>query len=186
MTGTTIEREIVALLLGPRWGAAVVPLQLLPLVMPITMLSPFLNTAFQGIGRSGVVFMNVFTAFLVMPAAFWIGTRWQLLGVSMAWIIGFPLVFLVNLQRMLPLVGLSLPCVLMALAPPALAAAGMYACVVIARHFLSASMSAPLLMAALVAAGAAGYAISTLAANRSGAREMMDLVRNRQSDDRLV
>ena len=152
-----------------------VPLQLLPLVMPITMLGPFLNTAFQGIGRGGVVFMNAVTTLLVMPAAFWIGAKWGLLGLSMAWLIGFPLMFLVNLQRMLPLVGLKLSDVLAAVALPAMAAAGMYACVVIARQLLASGLPAPVLMATLIAAGTAGYLIITLATNRIGVREVADL-----------
>lgn len=45
----------------------------------------------------------------------------------------FSLVFLVNLRRMLPLVGLKLSAVLMAIALLALAAAGMYVCVGIAQ-----------------------------------------------------
>lgn len=174
---SAIAPEIVAVLLGPKWAAAVVPLQLLPLVMPITMLSPFLNSAFQGIGRGRVVLMNVFTASLVMPAAFWIGANWGLLGLSVAWLIGFPLVFLVNLRRMLPLVGLKLSAVLTAIALPASAAAGMYVCVGVARELLTVVLSAPVLMAALIVAGVAGYSIITLAANRGGVREVVDLFR---------
>jgi len=172
---SSIAQEIVSVLLGPKWDAAVVPLQLLPLVMPITMLGPFLNTAFQGIGRGSVVLMNVLTASLVMPAAFWIGTKWGLLGLSMAWLIGFPLLFLVNLHRMLPLVGLKLSDVLAAAALPAMAAAAMYACVAVARRLLAPGLPAPVLMATLIAAGAAGYVIITLATNRNGVREVVGL-----------
>ena len=174
-----IAPEIVAVLLGAKWGAAVTPLQLLPLVMPLTMLSPFLNTAFQGIGRGGVVFMNTLTACAVLPAAFWIGSGWGLRGLCIAWLIGFPVVFLVNLWRMLPLVGLKLSAVMKAIAVPALAAAGMYGCVGIARHFLAAGLSAPVLMAALITAGIAGYVTITFATNPGGAREVLDLFRRK-------
>src|SRR5207244_13229046 len=93
---SSIAHEIVTVLLGPKWQAAVVPLQLLALVMPINMLSPFLNTAFQGIGRGGVVFMNVFTALLVMVSAFLIVVNWGLLGLCMFWLLGFSCVFYLN------------------------------------------------------------------------------------------
>jgi len=82
----------------------VLTLQLLPLVMPLSMLSPFFNSAFQGIGRGGAVLMNVVTACLVMPAAFLVGHN-GVARLSMAWLVGFPLVFLANLQRMLPQSG---------------------------------------------------------------------------------
>ena len=183
---SSISQEIVAVLLGPKWQAAVVPLQLLPLVMPITMFSTFLNTAFQGVGRSSVVFSNVFTAFVVMPAAFWIGAKWGLPGLCFAWLIGLPLVFLVNLQRMLPLVGLKSIDVLAAMALPALAAGGMYACVGIARLYIATTLLAPVVMVTFIAVGTTAYAIITLAANRNGAREVMDLFRKSRDDDNPI
>ncbi len=179
-----IAPEIVAVLLGSKWAAAIVPLQLLPLVMPITLISTFLNAAFQGIGQGGVGLMNVFTACLIMPAAFWIGSKWGLLGLCIAWLVGFPLVFLVNLLRMLPLVGLNLSAVLRAISLPALATAGMYVCVGIARQLLAVDLPAPVLMAVLIAAGVAGYSMITFATNRSGVREMVDLFRKENTDGR--
>ncbi len=178
---SAVAPEIVMVLLGPKWSAAITPLKLLPLVMPITMLSPFLNTAFQGIGRGGIVLMNVLTACAIMPIAFWLGAKWGLIGLCIAWLIGFPLVFAMNLQRMLPLVGLTLPTVLKAIALPAFASVGMYGCVSIMRPLFAAGLSVPMLMAALIASGVAGYLIITLAINREGVREMVDLFRREKA-----
>jgi teichuronic acid exporter len=178
---SSISGEIVSVLLGPKWQEAAVPLQLVPLVMPLTMLSPFLNTAFQAIGRPGVVLANVFTAFLLMPLAFWLGIQWGLFGLSMAWLLCFPLVFLINLWRMLPLVGLKLPAVIAAIARPAIAAGGMYACVAVARNLLSNDLTQSFLMMALVVTGICSHAILTLLTNRDGAREVIDLFRRREA-----
>ena len=172
---SSIAREIVAVLLGSKWETAVVPLQLLPLIMPLSLVSPFLNTAFQGIGRSGVVLKNVLTACLVMPAAFWFGANWGLLGLSLAWVLGFPLVLTVNFWRMLPLVGLKLRHVLAAAAPAALAGCGMYAAVAIARHFAANRLGAPLLMVALIGVGVASYAALAWIFNRTGIDEFAEL-----------
>ena len=62
---SSIAEEIVGVLLGAKWEAAIVPLRLLPLVMPVTILSPILNTAFQGIGKTDVVLKNAGTACVV-------------------------------------------------------------------------------------------------------------------------
>jgi len=164
-------------LLGPTWQPAVVPMQLLPLVMPITILGPFLNTAFQGIGRARVVLMNMLTAALIMPVLFWAGTHWSLMGLSLAWLVGFPLVFIINLHRMLPLVGLKLTDVFAAAALPAAAALAMYACVAAAREALPSGLPAPFALAALIPTGVVGYAIATLAVNRKGLREALNLFR---------
>ena len=137
---SSIADEIVGIVLGPKWLPAVVPLRLLPLVMPITILSPFLNTAFQGIGRTNVVLKNALTACLILPGSFWIGANWGLFGMSMAWLFGFPAVFLLNLRRMLPIVGLRIADVLNAARLPALAGAGMYGCVAFARWLLGGGL----------------------------------------------
>jgi len=172
---SSIAPEIVAVLLGPKWEAAVVPLQVLPLVMPLNLISSFLNTAFQGIGRGGVVFMNVLTACLVMPAAFWAGANWGLLGLCIAWVLGFPLVLLANLWRMLPLVSLRLRDVLSALAPAALTSAGMYAAVSISRYLAADGLGAALLMALLMGVGSASYAALVWTTNRTAVDEIVEL-----------
>jgi hypothetical protein len=81
---------------------------------------------------------------------------------------------------------LKLSDVLAAAAWPALAAAGMYACVGIARLLLTSSMPAPMLMATLIAAGGSVYAIITLATNRKGIREMADLFRKEPEDGKSI
>jgi len=172
---SSIAPEIVAVLLGPKWEAAVVPLQVIPIVMPLYLISIFLNTAFQGIGRGGVVFMNALTACLVMPAAFWTGAGWGLLGLCIAWVLGFPLVLIVNLRRMLPLVSLGLRDVLSALRPAALTSAGMYAAVSISRYLAADGLAPPLLMAQLIAVGAASYAALVWATNRTALEEIAGL-----------
>jgi O-antigen/teichoic acid export membrane protein len=173
---SSIAPEIVAVLLGPKWEAAVVPLQVLPLIMPLSMVSTFLNTAFQGIGRSGVVFMNVLTACLIMPVAFWVGANWGLLGLCIAWVLGFPLVLLVNLWRMLPFVALRLRDVLSALAPAGLTSAGMYATVSIVRYLVADELGAPFLVALLIGVGVASYAALVWTANRTAIHEIAELV----------
>jgi hypothetical protein len=154
--------------------------------MPITILSPFLNTAFQGIGKTHVVLKNATTACLILPAAFWVGAHWGLMGMSLAWLIGFPVVFFLNLLRMLPLVGLKISRILGAIARPAAAAGVMYACVFLARQVLAGSVSSPVLMAALILAGIAGYVTTTLATNRDGVREVLNLFRRRPAGERSV
>jgi teichuronic acid exporter len=174
---SSIAPEIVGVLLGVKWESATVPLQILPLVMPVTILSPFMNTAFQGIGKTDVVLRNAGTASVILPIAFFVGAHWGLLGMSLAWLIGFPLVFYLNLRRMLPMVGIKVSAVFGAAAWPALSALVMYACVMLTRYFLVGTVPQPVLMATLIAAGALGFVATTFATNRSGVREVIGLFR---------
>jgi len=173
---SSIAPEIVGVLLGAKWSRAVVPLQLLPLIMPLSIVSPFLNTAFQGIGHSGVVFRNTLTACLIMPAAFCIGANWGLVGLSLAWVVGFPIVLAFNLRRMLPLVALNLRDVFSVAAPALLGSCGMYAAVTITRHFAADRFESAVLMLVLIGVGATSYAALAWTANRTGVGELADLL----------
>lgn len=162
----SVAPEIGEVILGEQWHATIAPLQLLPLVMPLTMLSPFFNAAFQGIGHAGIVLRNVATMSVVMVIALLVGVHWELAGLAWAWVIGFPIAFGLSLRRMLPLVGLSIFAVVRAIGPAALSAAAMVGAVTLARWWFQASINGPLRLVALVCLGAAVYAAITTLINR--------------------
>lgn len=172
---SSIAPEIVDVILGPKWHTALVPLQLLPLVMPLTMISPFLNTAFQGTGHGAIVFRNVLTASLLLPCAFLIGVNWGLLGLSLAWVCGFPIVLAINLRRMLPLLGLRWSDVLANTLPAALTGCGMYGAVVLARY-VAESIDAFPRMIVLILVGGVTYSLFALCVNRESTRELVQLL----------
>lgn len=173
---SSIAPEIVVVLLGPKWKSAIFPLQVLPLVMPLTLISPVMNTAFQGIGLGRIVLLNVATAAIVMPAAFWIGASWGLHGLCFAWLLAFPLVLAVNLRRMLPVLGLPFRRLATALWPSFLCGAVMYGTVVGARAVASPGADMLATMIGLIAVGAVTYAALSWMVNRGTTREFTDLI----------
>jgi O-antigen/teichoic acid export membrane protein len=175
---SSIGPEIVGVILGPTWQAALTPLQVLSLVMPLSVMSLFLNSAFQGIGHGGVAFKNVLTAALIMPAAFVIGANGGLLGLTLAWVAGLPVVLLMNLRRMMPLVGLRLAQVAGTAAPAALSGCAMYGAVLLTRH-AAAPLEAPVRMALLILVGAASYCGASWICNRRGVTELVGFLRAR-------
>jgi O-antigen/teichoic acid export membrane protein len=173
---SSIAPEIVQFCLGPTWTPATLPLQLLALIMPLTTLNMFLATAYQGIGRGDTVFINVLIATLTMPVAFLIGSQWGLLGLSLAWVLVYPIVFIINQWRALPQVGLTLAQVAYACGRSAFAGLGMYAGVLLARHLAKPYLSGPILALALATIGASVYVLITLCANRRAVRELIGLI----------
>ncbi len=171
-----VAPELTAVVLGPKWQAAALPMQLLALIMPIRMISGALPSAIQGIGRPDVVVKNSLSASLVMPLAFLIGVHWGPIGLSLSWVIAFPVVFLANLNRSLPTMGLAIPDLLLAMTRPAAASLGMYLSVTSVRMAMPTTMSSVYQLAVLVLAGICSYGILTITLNRSGCREVMDLL----------
>lgn len=183
---SSISPEIVDVLLGEHWASATLPLQILPLVMPLSMLSPFFNVVFQGLGRAAMVLRNVATACFLMPIGFLVGARWGVDGLAFAWIIVFPLVFAINLRRMLPQIGLRVANVVAEMAPSAIAGAVMYVAVAVGREACSGRVPPVALMALLIVIGGCTYAVAALLMNRAGVREMQEMVARSRSETRAA
>lgn len=169
--------ELVRVLLGTNWEAAALPMQLLALIMPVYMMTPFMVTAAQGIGRADIALKQVLPASIVMPIAFLIGSQWGVVGLSLAWVVAFPFVFVGSLITFLPIINLRMMDVFSAMARPVLAALGMYFVVTLAREAIAPGTHIVIQTSVLVIAGAITYSALAVAINRQGCREIIDLLK---------
>lgn len=172
-----VAPEIVGVILGPKWVAALLPLQLIPLVMPLRLVTGFTNTAVNGVGRVDVSLKNTLTIFVVMSAGFVVASRWGVTGVSLAWVILYPFLLAFALRRSLEVFSLRVTDILRELARPFAATVLMYGVVTALRYAVEGLMSQAEQLAALVAVGVLTYAAATLVFNRPALWELMSLAR---------
>lgn len=123
---SSVAPEIVLLLIGEKWISAILPLQILSLIIPLKSLSLSLGPAVNGLGRPDINMRNMAVACIVMPVSFIIGVKWGLKGVSIAWVISYSLWFLFMLSQSLPVIGLSMRSFFKAFRVPAFVATVMY------------------------------------------------------------
>lgn len=174
-----VAPEFVRVLLGDKWEPAILPLQLLAFLMPVRMIGQLMPPTLQGIGQAKLVARNQLQACVVMVIAFLVGVRYGIIGLSLAWLVAFPLVFLVNLRTWLPVLGMPANQLLGAMARPAVAAAGMFGAVAAARLVdVPAGAHA---LTFLVLVGVASYVSLSFAINREGVRDLTSLVQGRRS-----
>lgn len=102
-----VAPEIVTGLLGKQWLNAVVPLQLVSIVLPLRMLDGLISAAVSAVGRADVDLRNNLTSVIVLPIAFLIGVRYGVNGLAAAWAIALPFVFAVNFRRSSATLGLK-------------------------------------------------------------------------------
>ncbi|MCP3178139.1 lipopolysaccharide biosynthesis protein [Desulfuromonas sp. KJ2020] len=169
---SSIAPEIVNLFLGIKWADAALPLQVIALVIPLRMVSNLFNPALLGAGRADFSFENSLVAFLVMPIAFWIGSNWGLLGVSMAWVIAFPLVFCVNLLRVKRVLAIAVSDVLKALRMPFLSGFIMYCGVLLVKRTPVMSIHMVPKFVVYIGSGVVIYLLMSLIFNRNGLNEI--------------
>jgi O-antigen/teichoic acid export membrane protein len=173
---SAVGRESVALILGPKWEAIVTPLRLLSFAAPVSMISGLHPPLYQAIGRPSREFFDLVRSTVVMVPAFLIGCQWGLIGLTMAWVVVYPALVLLNMRVNYPLVGLRVRDTVAAVRTPLLAAAVMYGAVMLVGH-LAAGLPNPLLLALLVAVGAVTYPLVALRLEPDLRAEAMALLR---------
>jgi teichuronic acid exporter len=164
---SSVAPDLVLVLLGPNWTDAILPLQILTLVMPFRTLVGFLPSITDAVGRPEIGLQNVILGCLTIPLAFYVGSRWGIAGVAFAWVTVYPFVLLINMQRMLAVLGVTLAQAVRKLAPPIGCSAAMYASVWVVHSQLHNYPNRSVVLIAEVLTGAASYALLTFAGNRS-------------------
>src|SRR6266849_146702 len=132
---SSIAPELTTLLLGPKWQAAAVPLQLLSLVMPLRMLMNAFQPFLWAVGRPDTSASTFLIGALSMPIAFLVGAQWGPVGLSLAWALVYPLVFLASIAYAQSLTGVLVTDILRTMARPTLASLFMYTLVFTAKHY---------------------------------------------------
>jgi O-antigen/teichoic acid export membrane protein len=173
---SSIAEELIPLLLGPKWQEAMLPFKLLALIMPLRILAPFINSANFGMGRPDIVTTCLFVLGCFMVPAYLMGVQWQVIGLTLAWVIAFPLAFAVSLYIALPSMGLRVAQIARAVAPTLACGAGMYAVVEISRLAMG-EMPALLRIGILIGVGAAVFLALSWCINREGVRDALALLR---------
>jgi O-antigen/teichoic acid export membrane protein len=175
---SSTAQEIVEVILGAKWTPSAIPLQVLGLIMPLRMIANFVPAAVQGMGRSDILLRNAIWASVILPLAFLIGVNWGLLGISLAWLVASPLMFLQSMWRVLPALGLRMSQLFKAMMPAAGAGFIMYTAVTATRYIFADGQGGALRLCVLVAVGALAYCAISFGLNRKGTHEVLEMLRS--------
>ncbi|MGI9078331.1 MAG: oligosaccharide flippase family protein, partial [Gemmatimonadaceae bacterium] len=167
---------VVLLALGEKWKTMIVPLQLLALYASVRSITPLLPHVLNVTGDSRFGARNSVLAAIVLPLAFYLGTRWGTVGIAAAWLVAHPMVIMPLYWRVLKRIDLSISRYLRALWPAVSSSAVMAAAVFAVRAFVPAE--APLIARVLipVAGGAAAYALVIFTIHRERVRAFADML----------
>ena len=175
-----VADQLVGIFLGDKWSEVVVPLKLLCLIMPFRSISSLPFTVLNSLGRPDVSFTNVAIATLIMPLVFFIGAKWGILGLCLAWLIGYTPVFLTMSNRSLKIIGVSFRKFSSSFVIPLASAVLMIASVSVFDHYLGRYFStiAQLILYSLL--GGCFYLSALLILNRELLAEIWHLIRVRK------
>jgi len=150
---------IVKTVLGPQWDAVVAPLRILCLYTAFYSSQVMLGHVLMWTGRFRAnMWCNVLTA-IVLPVAFYLGSRWGLAGIAWGWVVGFPLANLPNFVIAFRIIQIDAWKWVGAIAPALLGCVVMVAAVAIVRMNLPSSMGVPAQLVVSVVTGASVYSL---------------------------
>jgi O-antigen/teichoic acid export membrane protein len=165
--------EVVDLVLGPKWIAAKPILSILAVAFAFRAILLVIPNFLQGIGDSRAGFWCTATGAIIFPPAFLIGCQWGVVGVAGAWLIGYPVMYAVNMVIASRRGRLDIRSLAFAPLQPVIAGCIMMAVVTTVRTILPGTLPEPLVLAILVTAGAVTYGGALFILFRSLAAEMV-------------
>ena len=173
---SSISNEFVDLVLGEKLALATIPFQILSLILPLRMLQNVFAPTLDGLGKPNINIVNQIIACFIIPGSILIGLKWGLQGVCLAWIIAYPIYFIIVLIRSLPAIGVSIVDYFNAIRVALLHASIMYLAVWLAREYLN-TLTTPLIvqLIALIAVGALTYLSLTWFFQRDTLLELKEL-----------
>ena len=174
---SSVASEFVQVILGPKWLASTIPLQIISLVMPLRTINTFVPNAIQGLGRFDVALKNVVLSFAIFVLAFTVGVQWGLLGLCLAWLVAMPIASLITMRINMRILETPMKSLFLSMGRPAIAALLMYCTISLCRSTVLSSVSDPSKLALSIIVGFVAYVGLIRLIDRAGFDELIGLLR---------
>jgi O-antigen/teichoic acid export membrane protein len=155
-----VASDFVHLVLGTKWQGTILPLEILAFYASfrclVTLLPPILNVT----GESRFVMRMMQTALILMPTAFYVGSRWGPAGIACGWVVAYPVIALCIWRRTLRKITMPWQDYLGAIRPALTGSLIMAATVEILKRSLTLSFPLSVRFGVEVLAGGAIYVLT--------------------------
>ncbi|MBA2244144.1 MAG: lipopolysaccharide biosynthesis protein [Gemmatimonadetes bacterium] len=167
---TLVAEDFVLLALGEKWAEMIPVLQLLAVFSAYRSITPLLVPVLNVRRETRFTMYNNLLALLVLPPAFYVGSRWGIEGIATTWIVMLPLIYLPLYHRVFSRIELSTGRYLRALWPALSSSLLMGAAVLALSRTLPPGMALALQLGLKVALGAAVYCLAMVVLHRERLR----------------
>ncbi len=172
-----VAKEFVHLALGKKWEGVIVPLELLALYASLRSIVTLLPQVLAVVGETRFVMRVTLVALLVLPTAFYVGSRWGTVGIASGWVIVYPFFTLLLYGRVFRKIDMSVGGYFRALWPAFNASVLMAACVGILKWTLPSGWPLYFRFGLEVLGGGAAYILTLFVLHRERLRAFFRLIR---------
>jgi len=156
-----VADDFVAVALGPKWMNSVAPLRILAVYTAARSITSFFAPLLNVTGQSRFVMWNHIVAAFCLTAAFYVGSRWGVVGIALVWPLLYPFLAMPLYVRVFKIINLSLRAYIRSLWPALSGSLIMVVCLLILRAVLSVGASYLRLLIEIVT-GALIYCIAVV------------------------
>jgi O-antigen/teichoic acid export membrane protein len=100
-------RGAVLVVLGEKWMGVVVPLQILAISSTLRSIAPLVSQILLVSGESRFLMKLSVVAAILLPTAFFVGSRWGTMGIALAWLLIHPFLVLALCRKAFQKIGIS-------------------------------------------------------------------------------
>lgn len=173
----SVADYLLPLIIGSKWDAAIIPTTLVLMLMPLRFSEELFQPAAKALGHIKYLIINTLYMIAFMSIALFSLSQFGATGLALAWVVGFPVAYVIVLYRYSRLFNFSLRRFVSGIAKIALSAAIMVGTVYWLKHYLVDVNVTNLLL--LIAAGGTSYAVALLLFERSTLKELRQAISSR-------
>jgi O-antigen/teichoic acid export membrane protein len=161
-----VARELIPLALGHKWDGMIAPLEVLSVYAAFRSIVALLSKVLTAVGNARFVMWNELTALVLLPIAFYIGSRWGTTGIAWGWVVAYPIVALPLYRKTFKTIEMKIGEYLKALRPALDGTLVMVAAVLLLKWAALANLPLIARLVSEIAAGASAYCGSLLLFHR--------------------
>jgi PST family polysaccharide transporter len=173
-----VSREFVTLALGKKWESAILPLTFLALFASLRSIMTLPPQVLLVVRESGFVMWCNVVSFVVLTAAFVVGSKWGITGIACAWAVVFPFISIVLSWRTLTKIDMTVREYLERLKPALNGSITMAAAVVAVKWVIPTTRPLYFRFACEVTAGALVYFLTLWMLHRARLRGFLQLIKS--------
>jgi O-antigen/teichoic acid export membrane protein len=172
-----VAGDFVHLVLGAKWQGTIVPLEILAVYASFRCIVTLLPSILNVTGESRFVMRISQAALILMPSAFYVGSRWGPAGIAYGWVIAYPVVAIFLYRRTFRKIKMPWRDYLAAVRPALTGCLIMAAAVGILKRTLASNFPLSVRFGLEVLAGGAAYALTLAVFHRDRFSVFWDFIR---------
>jgi teichuronic acid exporter len=152
-----VARDLIPLTLGRKWIGVIPSLEVLSIYAAFRSIVALLPKLLTAVGNPRFVMWNDLAALVILPASFYVGSRWGIVGIAWGWVVAYPIIALPLYRKTFLTIGMRTSEYIRALRPALDSTIVMTTAVLLVKYLIPAREPLPFRLALEITAGIICY-----------------------------